>query len=91
MNSRTAAVAYATGIGRNVMLDLKYSVTQRQAITLKGGKSLALRHFRQGRLVDPEVDRFSDGLPFLASLLLIALGLWIRLRLEETPRAEVPV
>ena len=54
--------AYATGIGRNVMLDLKYSVTQRQAITLKGGKSLALRHFRQGRLVDPEVDRFSDGL-----------------------------
>ena len=27
-------------------------------------------------------------LPFLASLLLIALGLWIRLRLEETPAFE---
>ncbi len=54
--------AYSPAVGRNVMLDLKYSINQREALTLRGGKRLTLKSFRQGDLVDPEVDRFSDGM-----------------------------
>lgn len=57
-----STLAYATGIGRNVMLDLKYTINQRKAITLRSGKQLTIKNFRQGKLVDPEVDKFSDGL-----------------------------
>lgn len=53
---------YSTGVSRNLQLDLAYTVKQRLPITLHGGKTLTLKQLRQGALVDPEVDRFADGL-----------------------------
>lgn len=52
---------WAAEESRNIMLDLDYTINQRQPLTLRGGSKLTLGNFRQGALVDPEVHRFSDG------------------------------
>ena len=56
--------AWGTGMdamGRNVMLDLTYSVTQNQPIQLRTGASVTFSSFTQGHVVDPEVDAFGYG------------------------------
>jgi predicted esterase len=45
--------------GRNIRLDLAYTVTQHAPITLRGGRPLTIARFTQGRLLNPEVDAFS--------------------------------
>ena len=52
-------LGYILSKGRNVMLDLVYTITQNAPIALRGGGSLTIAKFVQGRLSDPEVDAFS--------------------------------
>jgi predicted peptidase len=52
-------LGYIVGKGRNVMLDLVYTITQNAPIALRNGRSIAISSFVQGRLSDPEVDAFS--------------------------------
>jgi predicted peptidase len=59
---------WASSVGRNVMLDLTYTVTQRLPITARGG-ALTFATLTQGTVVDPEVDAFaaataSNGLKY---------------------------
>lgn len=49
------------GGGRNLLLNLTYTITQNSPLTLANGKSLTIASFAQGKLVDPEVDAFSSG------------------------------
>lgn len=56
-----STLAYLLRAGRNVKLDLDYTVTQSQPIRLAGGRSLMLGPLTQGRTVDREVDRFTYG------------------------------
>lgn len=53
--------AWANGEGRNIMLDLTYTITQNQPITLRGGAAVTLSSFTQGKVVDPEVDAYGYG------------------------------
>ncbi|HEX6359056.1 prolyl oligopeptidase family serine peptidase [Actinophytocola sp.] len=46
-------------IGRNVQLDLVYTITQNAPLTLRGGRPVTISRFVQGRLSNPEVDAFS--------------------------------
>ena len=51
---------YLGAYGRNVVLDLDYTVTQVEPLRGLGpGGAVVLDSFRQGRLSDPEVDAFS--------------------------------
>jgi len=52
-------LGYIVGKGRNVLLDLVYTVTQNAPIALRNGRSITIASFVQGRLSDPEVDAFS--------------------------------
>jgi len=52
-------LGYALALGRNVQMDLTYTITQTAALRLHGGRSLTIEQFDQGELVDPEVDVFS--------------------------------
>jgi predicted peptidase len=52
-------LGYILSRGRNVMLDLVYTITQNTPITLRNGRSITITSFVQGRLSDPEVDAFS--------------------------------
>jgi predicted peptidase len=52
-------LGYILSRGRNVMLDLVYTITQNTPITLRNGRSITISSFVQGRLSDPEVDAFS--------------------------------
>ena len=52
-------LGYIVGKGRNVVLDLVYTVTQTTPIVLRNGRSITIARFVQGRLSDPEVDAFS--------------------------------
>jgi predicted peptidase len=52
-------LGYIVSKGRNVQLDLEYTVTQNAPITLRNHRSVTVKHFVQGRLSDPEVDAFS--------------------------------
>jgi predicted peptidase len=45
--------------GRNVLLDLVYTITQNAPIALRNHRSITISSFVQGRLSDPEVDAFS--------------------------------
>lgn len=69
--------------GRNVMLDLTYTITQNTPLTLKNGRSATITSFRQGALVDPEVDRFSAAVS--------RQGLNYRLAKPTTGRGERPL
>lgn len=52
-------LGYIAGKGRNVLLDLDYTITQNAPITLRNGRSITIADFVQGRLSNPEVDAFS--------------------------------
>lgn len=52
-------LGYLLDEGRNVMLDLKYTITQNKPLTLRNHQRLTLPGFTQGKLVDPEVDAYS--------------------------------
>jgi predicted peptidase len=54
-------LAYALAEARNLVLDLTYTVTQKQPITLWGGASYTFGSFTQGKVVDPEVDAYGSG------------------------------
>ncbi|MBN9104799.1 MAG: prolyl oligopeptidase family serine peptidase [Propionibacteriaceae bacterium] len=53
--------AWANSEGRNIMLDLAYTVTQKQPITLRDGRSFTFSALKQGRVSDPEVDAYGSG------------------------------
>lgn len=53
--------AWANSVGRNIMLDLAYTVTQNEPITLKDGTPFTFSSLDQGDVVDPEVDAFGFG------------------------------
>jgi hypothetical protein len=52
-------LGYILSRGRNVMLDLVYTITQTTPIALRNRRSITSARFVQGRLSDPEVDAFS--------------------------------
>ncbi|GAB3451828.1 hypothetical protein GCM10027436_50720 [Actinophytocola sediminis] len=52
-------LGYVVSRGRNVQLDLVYTITQHAPLTLRGGRPVTIGRFTQGRLVNPEVDAFS--------------------------------
>ena len=52
-------LGYILSKGRNVMLDLVYTITQNTPIALRNRRSITIARFVQGRLSDPEVDAFS--------------------------------
>ncbi len=59
-----STLGYVYPTGRNVRLDLTYTITQLAPIPLRNGGSLWLAGFAQGRLLSPEVEaygRFVSG------------------------------
>jgi predicted peptidase len=52
-------LGYIVSRGRNVRLDLVYTITQNAPIALRSGRPVTISRFVQGRLVNPEVDAFS--------------------------------
>ncbi len=52
-------LGYIVGKGRNVMLDLDYTITQNAPLALRNRRSVTIARFVQGELSDPEVDAFS--------------------------------
>lgn len=54
-------LGYILATGRNVELDLEYTITQNAPIRLKNGRQATVTAFEQGDLVSPEVDAFSYG------------------------------
>src|SRR3954471_7274686 len=52
-------LGYIASKGRNVVLDLAYTITQTAPITLRNRRSITITRFVQGELSDPEVDAFS--------------------------------
>jgi len=52
-------LGYIVSKGRNVMLDLVYTVTQNAPIVLRNRRPMTIAAFVQGDLSDPEVDAFS--------------------------------
>ncbi|AGZ41370.1 prolyl oligopeptidase family serine peptidase [Actinoplanes friuliensis] len=52
-------LGYIASRGRNVQLNLVYTVTQNAPIVLRHGRPVTIRNFVQGRLSNPEVDAFS--------------------------------
>ena len=53
-----ATLGYIAGRGRNVRLDLRYTITQNTPIRRRDGSPLTIASFVQGRIADPEVDAF---------------------------------
>ncbi|KAA0929848.1 prolyl oligopeptidase family serine peptidase [Streptomyces apricus] len=59
--SGAGTLGYIAGRGRNVVLDLTYTLTQRVPIPLRDHRSITITDFVQNRgLSDPEVDAFSS-------------------------------
>ncbi len=55
-----ATLGYIAGKGRNVQLDLRYTITQNAPFIVRRRRSpVTIPRFVQGRLSDPEVDAFS--------------------------------
>jgi poly(3-hydroxybutyrate) depolymerase len=52
-------LGYLVNEGRNVLLDLVYTITQKAPISVRHRGSVTITRFTQGRLSDPEVDAFS--------------------------------
>ncbi|GIF13723.1 PHB depolymerase family esterase [Actinoplanes teichomyceticus] len=52
-------LGYLASRGRNVRLDLAYTVTQRHPLVRRHGGPVTISRFVPGRLVDPEVDAFT--------------------------------
>jgi predicted peptidase len=62
-------LGYIASRGRNVQLDLVYTITQNTPIAVRGHRATIIKEFRQGRLSNPEVDAFSyhesvDGMKY---------------------------
>lgn len=62
-------LGYIVSIGRNVLLNLVYTITQTAPLKLRKGTALTLPGFTQGKLVDPEVDVYrhhvsNDGMKY---------------------------
>ena len=56
-----STLGYIAGRGRNVVLDLVYTITQNAPIALRNHRLITIKDFVQGhRLSDPEVDAFSS-------------------------------
>ncbi|MFH8469223.1 PHB depolymerase family esterase [Streptomyces sp. NPDC017991] len=56
-----STLGYIAGLGRNVMLDLVYTITQQAPFALRDHRSITIKNFVQSRrLSDPEVDAFSS-------------------------------
>jgi poly(3-hydroxybutyrate) depolymerase len=56
-----STLGYIAGRGRNVVLDLTYTLTQNAPIALRDHRLITIKDFVQGRrLSDPEVDAFSS-------------------------------
>lgn len=53
---------WAPDAGRNVMLDLTYTITQKKPMRLRNGSPVTLKRFAQGSVVDREVDAFGAGM-----------------------------
>jgi predicted peptidase len=51
-------LGYIAGKGRNVQLDLEYTITQNLPIERRNGRTITIEKFVQGRLSNPEVDAF---------------------------------
>jgi predicted esterase len=51
-------LGYIVSRGRNVQLDLTYTITQNAPLTLRNGRPLTLAKLVQGKLSNPEVDAF---------------------------------
>ncbi|MGP2439620.1 prolyl oligopeptidase family serine peptidase [Streptomyces sp. JW3] len=74
-------LGYLAGRGRNLVLDLTYTITQHTPITLRGNRPLTIGHFVQSpRLSDPEVDAFSSHVS--------ASGMKYRLYSPTRPRSS---
>ncbi|WLQ07537.1 prolyl oligopeptidase family serine peptidase [Arthrobacter oryzae] len=54
-----ATLGYIVSAGRNVMLDLEYTITQVEPLPQHGKAAPQIKSFTQGALIDPEVDAFS--------------------------------
>ncbi|MDY7086833.1 MAG: PHB depolymerase family esterase [Actinomycetota bacterium] len=54
-------LGYIASKGRNVRLDLTYTIIQQTPLRLRGGRPVTITEFRQGRLANPEVDAFGYG------------------------------
>jgi predicted peptidase len=52
-------LGYIVSKGRNVQLDLVYTITQNAPIAMRNDRSITIASFVQGRLSNPEVDAFS--------------------------------
>ena len=52
-------LGYIVGKGRNVVLDLDYTITQTAPLALRNRRPVTIARFVQGELSDPEVDAFS--------------------------------
>ncbi|MBN6040283.1 prolyl oligopeptidase family serine peptidase [Amycolatopsis sp. 195334CR] len=52
-------LGYVGSKGRNVRLDLVYTITQHSPFRLRHGKPVTLTRFTQGKLANPEVDAFT--------------------------------
>ncbi|MGK5683399.1 prolyl oligopeptidase family serine peptidase [Actinoplanes sp. URMC 104] len=53
-----ATLGYIASRGRNVRLNLVYTITQTAPLAMRHGGTLTISRFRQGRLSNPEVDAF---------------------------------
>lgn len=56
-----STLGYLLVAGRNVDLDLTYTVTQNAPISLRNGRTVTIAGFEQGALRSPEVDAFGYG------------------------------
>ena len=54
-------LGYIASRGRNVRLNLVYTITQNAPLMLRGGRPVTITEFRQGRLSNPEVEAFGYG------------------------------
>jgi predicted esterase len=52
-------LGYLANEGRNLLLDLDYTITQNAPLRLRNHRSVTITEFVQGRLSDPEVEAFS--------------------------------
>ncbi|MGA5300299.1 prolyl oligopeptidase family serine peptidase [Nucisporomicrobium flavum] len=52
-------LGYIASRGRNVQLDLDYTITQNAPVVVRGHRPVTFTDFVQGRLSNPEVDAFS--------------------------------
>ncbi len=55
-------LGYIVSLGRNVQLDLEYTITQKRPLAVRGRGPVTIERFEQGKLSSPEVDAFDYGI-----------------------------